>query len=135
MPPRFPSCLARVARFSRLLAVVLALAGQISAGAMAQTARPSESPRAILDAAMVLCLGSNHPGKDGTPPIHHHLPGPAIAAATHHLAELAAILDVARGLPAPPAHLAVWTGLPETRGPPARDTAAFYPTGPPPRLI
>ena len=84
---------------------------------------------------MVLCLGSNHPGKDGKPPIHRHLPGPAIAAVAHHFGQAAAILDDALVLPAPVPQLAVWTGLPETRGPPAGDAAAFYPTGPPRHLI
>jgi hypothetical protein len=127
--------LSRVVRAGRLLAVVVALVGQVSSGALAQATQASEGPRATLEAAMVLCLGSNHPGKDGAPPIHHHLPGPALASAGHHLVQPAAILDGIGGLPAPPLHLAVWTGLPETRGPPARDSAAFYPTGPPHHLI
>ena len=135
MSSAFPNWLLRVVQLAKLLAVVLALAGQLSAGALAQETRPAGSPRAMLAAAMVLCLGSNHTGKDGVPPIHHHLPGPVIAAASHHMGQPAAILDDEAGLPAPAAQLAVWTGLPETRGPPARDGAAFYPTGPPNHLI
>jgi hypothetical protein len=119
----------------RLLAVALALAGQISAGALAFPEGSSETPSSLLKAATVLCLGGSHPGKDGLPPIHRHLPDPAIAALGHHFAQHTATLESDRVLPPPPAGLTFWTGVPEARGPPARYAAAAYPTGPPAHLI
>jgi hypothetical protein len=135
MARRFSTWLSCVAQLGRLLAVVLALASQISAGAVALPKGSSATPSTLLEAAMVLCVGGSHPGKDGLPPIHHHLFDPAIAAQGHHFVHNAAILENDKAVPPPPASLACWTGVPEARGPPARYAAAAYPTGPPPHLI
>jgi hypothetical protein len=132
MAATFPNWLARVARFGKLLAVVVALAGQVSAGAVSA---PAASQDAALHAAMILCSAANHPGKDGRPPVHHHVPDPAIAAQALHLVQQAAILDAGNFLAPPPLGAAVWSGLPAARAPPPRYTAANYPTGPPKHLI
>jgi hypothetical protein len=129
------SWLPRLARFGKILAVVVALAGQISAGALFCVEGPSGSQNAALHAAMILCRGANHPGRDGPPPIHHHLPDPAIAAQAVHFVQQAAIIDP-YGVVAPPSFTrAVWSGLPAARAPPPRYAAAAYPTGPPQPLI
>jgi hypothetical protein len=135
MASRFANWFSRVAEFGKLLAVALALAGQISSGALALPGASFGTPSTLVHAAMVLCLGGGHQGKDGLPPIHHHLPDPAIAALGHHFIQQAAILDRDGALPPPAASLAFWAGVPEARGPPARYAAACYPTGPPPHLI
>jgi hypothetical protein len=84
---------------------------------------------------MVLCRGASQPGREGLPPIHHHLPDQAVSVAGHALSQHVAILD--GGDVAPPilASAAVWAGLPEATGPPPRDASSFYPTGPPSALI
>ena len=135
MSVRLHNWFLHVAKFGKLLAIVIALASQISAGALAVPRQSPESPRALLDAAMVLCLGGNHPGKDRLPPIHHHLPDPGLAAIGHQFVQQAAVLDDGMVLAPPPAGRAFWTALPKAQGPPARYAAAFYPTGPPSHLI
>jgi len=119
----------RLVRLGRVAAFALAIACQIGSGALAM---PGQPPRTALAAAMVLCLGGTHAGKDGQPPAHRHLPELAIAAISHHHVQPAAILDEDWVLPPPPASLVSWTGLPNSHAPPAGGAAAFYPTGPPP---
>ncbi len=135
MPASLPPCLRRVARFARLLALVLALAAQISAGVAATPDAASASPAARLAAAMVLCNGVNHTGKNGNAPVHHHLPDLLIATNLHHAAQQAAAPDPAGVPPRPSARPAFWPVQPEATGPPARYAAAAYPTGPPTFLI
>lgn len=123
-----------VVRSCRWLAVVLALAAHVGAGARAVPGGAWESAGARLQAAMVLCVGASHAGKDSQKPVHRHMPGPALAAAGHHVAPPLVVLGGAQFVPAPPGHRAAWAALPEARGPPARYAAGSYPTGPP-RLI
>jgi hypothetical protein len=132
MASRFSNWFSRVAELGKLFAVALALAGQISSGVLGVPRVTLGTP---FEAAMVVCLGGSHPGKDGLPPIHRHLPGAAIAALGHHFIQHSAIVERGQALPPPPASLDFWTGVPEARGPPARYAAACYPTGPPPHLI
>jgi hypothetical protein len=129
------NCWPRVTQFFGSIAVVLALAAQICAGALAPPDPASATPRAALNAAMVLCLGGNHPSKGGLPPVHHHIPDLAIAAEGHHFVQHAAVSDGNGALPPPPPRLAFYTGVPEARGPPTRFAASSYPTGPPFYLI
>ncbi len=121
-------------RAARLLTIVLALACQIGAGAAAAD-DAAVSPRDALRAAMVLCLAGNHPAKDGVPAHHRHLADQAVACASHHAGQPAAMPDGAGALPPPSASLAAWAGVPQARGPPAQRAASFYPTGPPTYLI
>jgi hypothetical protein len=131
MPPIFARRTLRLAVFCRWLAVVLALGVHVGAGARAEPGSAVQAPGAQLAAAMVLCVGANHASGGGQKPIHHHLPSPALAAAGHHLAQTAALLNGAQCFQAPAGHLAAWAVLPEARGPPARYAVGFYPTGPP----
>jgi hypothetical protein len=121
----------RFARFGAWLAVVLALAGHVSAGASAVPDGALEAPGARLQAAMVLCVGASHGATGGQKPVHQHMPGPTLAAVGHHVASPLAVLVSAQALPAPIVHVSTWAVLPEARGPPARYAVGFYPTGPP----
>ncbi len=122
-------------RFGRVLALVLVLAGQLAAGALAMPSGAAASPEAQLMAAMVVCDGGAHPVKGGKPPIHHHLPDLALASHVHHFVQQAALLDHGAAVPSRASRAACWAVVPEARGPPARYACATYPTGPPASLI
>jgi hypothetical protein len=135
MSTRAQNWCVRAGGLGRVVALVLALAAHLTSGALAAPDRPADTPSGRLAAVMVLCVGGNHHGSDGQAPIHHHLPGPAIASVLHHFSQHAAIVDEFSSVAPAGGILAVWTGLPEARGPPVRDAAGFYPTGPPSHLI
>ena len=123
-----------LAQLGRMLLLALALAGQISAGALAMPSDASQdaaAARSALDAAMVFCQAGGHDNKDSQAPLHHHLSEPAIAAASLPFAQLAAITGAAPAVPPPAALPLMRIGLPEARGPPVHYAASAYPRGPP----
>jgi hypothetical protein len=125
----------RAARAGKHLALVLALACQVVAGALGLVQEPSESAKASLQATMVLCLSGHHPGQDHAPPIHPHQQDQAVAASAQAASHSMAVIDD-NDAPAPSSISPVfWASLPPARAPPARFAAASYPTGPPATLI
>jgi hypothetical protein len=122
------------ARFGRWLAIVLFMAAQISAGTVARTVSPADYPAAMLHAAMVLCVGAKHSPPDGPAPLHHHVPDPALAAASFGAAQPAALPQSGGTIPPFSQCLICWVVVPPACGPPARFAGHACPTGPPDRL-
>jgi hypothetical protein len=129
MPPAPPSWLRRYAHIVRLLAVVLALAGQIGAGASAGDA--PQSRLAALDAAMVFCQSGQPPGHHQPPPARHLLADPALLVASAGIIHPVAILSSVPVLPAPSTQRTGLASAHAARAPPARPATTTYPTGPP----
>jgi hypothetical protein len=121
----------RAARLVRFLAVVVALAGQISGGAAATSGETAVPGRAALDAATVLCLGGTPPARKGIPPVHHHPGDHAIAAARAPLVQPAAIPAAAPVIPPPAPARILRTASAAPRAPPPRCAAASRPRAPP----
>ena len=122
--------LSLTARLLRLLAAVLALACQISGGALAYPSGPPDSI-ALLDAVTVFCQAPKHAGQDKTPPAHHQLVEAAVASASHHCAPPVALLATTTTPPLPYEGRAARGGLPAARAPPCRFAAAWSARGPP----
>jgi hypothetical protein len=125
-----PPWLRQAARLLRLLAVVLAVAGQLGGVAHAAAQDNQAAQLRALDAAMLLCQPGHPPGERHAPPSHGLLQEAAILQAGG--AGQLAILAV---LPAPPVPDAGCrmrdVALPPARAPPAHYAPAAYPRGPP----
>jgi hypothetical protein len=120
-----PARLYRLFHLARVLVVAMALACQVSAGAIAQ---PGDAGLSALAAASVLCQSGHETGKGTPAPVHHHLTEPGIAGAAHLFAAMGSagpalpgqsVLRLGRGTPGTP------------RAPPRHFAATPYPTGPP----
>ncbi len=130
MRPALPRWFRRAADLVRLLAVVLALAGQVAAGARAE-GDDTDAPRRALERAMVFCQSgqANHP-HDAPAPRHRHGCATMLQASAR-VWQPAVAADVPV-LPAPNAgHFMRGATLKQARAPPARATEAAYPRGPP----
>jgi hypothetical protein len=112
-----------------VLAVVLALAGQIGCAAALEPDGGWQSSLAALDAATILCQGAHHDDGDG--PRRHHAVDPAIVQASAAAALHAAILDSAPAYAPPAVRSTLHAGLSQARAPPALFLRAAYPRGPP----
>ena len=124
---RVQGCFLRLARLGKALALVLAMACQISAGAVAA---PSQA-RVSLAASMVLCVAGGQSDHHSPAPAHHqHLADPALAAwmAAAHPAALPCDVPV---LPAPPLGRLLLAGAATARAPPVAYPPAFAARAPP----
>ncbi len=128
LPHRFR----RPSRPCGLLAVLVALVGQLALGAVVL---PDESPRsqlAALDAASIFCQAGSDTGGNDKPPIPHHAADYALCPLSVSLAQSMAIPVPDVLLPVPSQSLAMRSGaLPQARAPPSRIVIAAYPRGPP----
>jgi hypothetical protein len=115
------------------MAVLLALAGQVRAGAVvAQDSAPD--PRlAALEAALVFCHGAQGASHHQLPD-RHRLSDQAILRMALAADQGAVLLGGCVSLPLPRAGAFIRAFLPAPRGPPARRIAASYPRGPPVRV-
>jgi hypothetical protein len=121
---------AAMARLLRLWVVVLAMACQVSAGALAA---PDPAPNAAdtLDAVAVFCQAAHPAGKHQAPPARHGLADPAVASAGHHWAQPAALAAPMAVPPPLPARRLAARPLPPARAPPGRIATATSARGPP----
>jgi hypothetical protein len=126
--PRWSRQSAHLARF---LVVVLALAGQITAGARATPDDPAIALLRALDRATIFCQsGPTHPPHD-VPPLRRGLADAFIVQTSARVAQ-PAILGTAVFLPPPsPGHAVRLEGLPQARAPPLLAVASAYARGPP----
>jgi hypothetical protein len=121
--------LLQLCHITRMLVLALALACQVSAGAIAQPSAPGDAALSALAAASVLCQSGHGAGKGAPAPVHHHLTEPAIAGTAHLFA---ATLGAAGPALPGPSVLRLWRGAPgAARAPPRHFAATPYPTGPP----
>jgi hypothetical protein len=117
--------LPRLFHIARMLVVAMALACQVSAGAIAQ---PGDAGLSALAAASVLCQSGHDAGKGAPAPVHHHLPEPGIAGAAHLFVAMG---PAGTALPGPSV-MRLGRGTPwAPRAPPRHFAATPYPTGPP----
>jgi hypothetical protein len=118
------------ARLVRFLAVVLALAAQISSGARALPDSDAASLLRALDQATIFCQ-SGHTKQPDAPPPRHDAGDQAITQANLRAAQ-PAMVGIAPLLPSPnTGHLVRAAELPQARAPPWRASEAPYPRGPP----
>jgi len=131
MRAAWPRWLRRSAALARLLAVVLALAGQIASGARAAPDDPAAALLRALDRATIFCRsGVTHRPQDA--PVRHHGVGDACVMQTSARVGQLGILGAAVLLPPPnPGHAVRSDGLPQARAPPRRAIVSAYPRGPP----
>jgi hypothetical protein len=121
----------RGAGIVRFLAVVLALAAQLSSGARTLPESEAASLFLALDTATIFCQAAHPSRPHDAPPARHRFGDAAILQANVRAGQ-AAILGVVPFVPSPnQGHIVRAAALPEARAPPSRDGVAAYPRGPP----
>jgi len=118
-------------RRHRLVAVAVALACQISAGAAVPMQDAAESQARLVASVTIFCESGAHPARHDGTPLHRQVPDHALCRVLSTHGNAAAVLDGAPFLP-PPTMARVSGGtLPGARAPPVRLVTAAFPRGPP----
>ena len=119
-------------RLSGLLAVWLALVGQIALGALVLPGDSSQAQRTALDVAAIFCKAGGGTGGSDAPPRQHHKADCALCPLGTTLAQPAPILIPAPFLPTPSLGPVLRpTDVPQARAPPSHRFATVFPRGPP----
>ena len=119
-----------VRTWMRLVAMALALACQISAGAAVPMQDGAAAQARLVTSVAVFCQSGVHRQHDGVP-VHRQVPDHALAQALFAHANVVALLDGAAPVPTRRAAGVVRFGLPGVRAPPPRTVYASQPRGPP----
>ena len=126
-----PHRIKRLGQLARWRAVVLALAGQLGANALAFPRGEPLTALETLAVASIICSASNHHDKNTPLPPHRHLADPAILAASHAAAHHFAVVETKYRLPARAIVRATQSMRPQARAPPTHPARAFHSQGPP----